>query len=129
MNTNNQLLHQHKFEYVYIFKNSYYPWDKQKPRQCICKICDCGYKIYYRQAKNKNYRVSLLPTVEKANEPMQKIECDHIVGLRNIFHINGGVQRGFIEVRQSDINGLIMLEYPFKQCPECGEKFNQKKDD
>lgn len=58
-----------------------------------------------------------------------KPECDHIVGLRNIFHINGGVQRGFIEVHQSDINGLVMLEYSFKQCPECGEKFKQKKDD
>lgn len=58
-----------------------------------------------------------------------KPECDHIVGLRNIFHINGGVQRGFIEVHRSDINGLMMLEYAFKECPECGEKLNLKKDE
>ncbi len=57
-----------------------------------------------------------------------KPECDHIVGLRNIYHITNGIQPGFIEVHDSDIAGKYMMNYLFKDCPECGEKLNLKKD-
>ncbi len=62
----------------------------------------------------------------KKEEP--KPECDHIVGLRNIYHITNGIQPGFIEVHDSDIAGKYMMNYLFKYCPECGEKLNLKKD-
>lgn len=56
----------------------------------------------------------------------QKQECDHIVGLRNIYHTTHGIQPGLIEVHESDIAGKGSIQYRFKECPECGEKLNLK---
>lgn len=63
----------------------------------------------------------------KKEEP--KPACDHIVGLRNIYHITKGLQPGFIEVHASDSLGKKIDYYKFKECPECGEKLNLKKDE
>lgn len=63
----------------------------------------------------------------KEEEP--KPACDHIVGLRNIYHITNGLQPGFIEVYESDLSKDHVNFYHFKRCPECGEKLNLKKDE
>ncbi len=78
MNTDNQPPHQHKFSYIYVFKEAYCSFKTPK-KYCICKICDCGYKLYYKQAKENNYRVSLLPSVDKALDEQTIDECLRLI--------------------------------------------------
>lgn len=85
----------------------------------------CG-EVHGRECP-EYYKVIQLDYILHGEEP--KPECDHIVGLRRLVHMNGSIQPGLLEVYDSDKYGKEHMIRHYKLCPECGEKLNLKKDE